>query len=532
MGPSVGDELDGDERDEDQAGQRLAWARPHLVSDASDEGFGCAQVRRLLQLVGGNDRRWVQFGLSRIEGAAGAQFSFVAGLGETCFADAFTDSRLGTDMTLADARTFTLDDLDIHSIDKYTADGYPWAEWDLLRETAPCFWYEREGMEPFWAITRHADVKAIGADSKRFINGGGRLRIKSRDIDARYAGGHQAKVELYGWDPAEPDDMVFFDAPKHTDFRLLTARYFTPAQCRRMEVELLANARKLTAEFRTRLAAGETVDLVHDYSVALPLMTIGSLLGLDPGDWADIHRWTDALFDVDSMRFALPGEDRRTMRKRLHREFHDYVATLIETKRREPADDLASVVVNGEVGGAPMSEQQLHGYLKLLIAAGNETTRNALSRGTLALIENPAQVERLHEDPDALVPSAVEEIVRWTTPVIQFARTAVADVELQGQTIRAGQHVGLWYGAANRDPRVFDRPYELDISRDPNEHLGFGHGGHFCLGANLAKWELRAALTALAETDILDRMEPAAEATWLTDLHVGAYKEAPVRFRP
>ena len=428
-------------------------------------------------------------------------------------------------MTATDTSRPSLDQIDIHSIEKYESQGYPWAEWDLLREQAPCFWYEREDIAPFWAITRHADVKAIGADAKNFLNGAGRLRLKSLDIDSRYAAAHQARVQMYGWDENEPDDMVFFDAPKHTDFRLLTARYFTPAQCRRMEAELAANAKQLTEDFRRRLDAGETVDLVHDYSVALPLMTIGSLLGVDPGDWADIHRWTDALFDIDSMRFAQPGEDRRSMRKRLHREFHEYVANLIETKRSKPADDLATVVVNGEPGGSPMTDQQLHGYLKLLIAAGNETTRNALSRGILAFVDHPDQTACLTSD-DGVVVNAVDEIVRWTTPVIQFARTAVADVELHGKTIRAGQHVGLWYGAANRDPRVFERPYDFDISRDPNEHLGFGHGSHFCLGANLAKWELRAALKALAETDILRRLERADDPVWLTDLHVGAYKQA------
>ncbi len=433
-------------------------------------------------------------------------------------------------MTITD-RAPTLDTIDIHTIAKYQADGYPWAEWDLLRETAPCFWYERDDIAPFWAITRHADVKAIGADARRFINGGGRLRLKSLDIDARYAAGHRTKAELYGWDPEEPEDMVFFDAPKHTDFRLLTARHFTPARCRSMEAELNASARTLTAAFRRRLEAGETVDLVHDYAVALPLMTIGSMLGLDPDDWADIHRWTDALFDIDSMRFAEPGEDRRAMRKRLHAEFHRYVDELIETKRRHPADDLATVVVKAEVGGTGLTDQQLHGYLKLLIAAGNETTRNALSRGVLTFVDNQDQVDRLCDDPETFVVPAVDEVVRWTTPVIQFARTATEDVQLHGQTIRAGQHVGLWYGAANRDPRVFDRPYDFDICRRPNEHLGFGHGTHFCLGANLAKWELRAALAALAETDILARLEPAAEPVWLTDLHVGAYAEAPVRFR-
>lgn len=433
-------------------------------------------------------------------------------------------------MTVVEERSFTLEDLDIHTISKYESEGYPWSEWDLLRETAPCFWYEREGIAPFWAITRHADVKSVGSDAKRFVNGAGRLRLKSLEIDARYEAARRAKVEMYGWDPDEPDDMVFFDAPKHTDFRTLTARHFTPARCRMMEGELAANAKQLTETFRARLEAGETVDLVHDYAVALPLMTIGSLLGVDPADWADIHRWTDALFDIDSMRFAEPGEDRRTMRKRLHREFHQYVADLIEEKRRNPADDLATVVVQAEVATGELSDQQLHGYLKLLIAAGNETTRNALSRGMLAFTENQSQVDRLCADPDRYVVSASDEVVRWTTPVIQFVRTAVEDVELHGQTIRAGDHVGLWYGAANRDPRIFDRPYEFDIARVPNEHLGFGHGTHFCLGANLAKWELRAAFAALAETDILARMVPAEDPVWLTDLHVGAYKQALVRF--
>ncbi len=135
------------------------------------------------------------------------------------------------------------------------------------------------------------------------------------------------------------------------------------------------------------------------------------------------------------------------------------------------------------------------------------------------------------DDPDRFVDLAVDEVVRWTTPVIQFARTATTDVELHGETIKAGEHVGLWYGAANRDPRIFDRPYEFDISRDPNDHLGFGHGGHFCLGSNLAKWELRAAFRSLAQSDVLTRLEPASDPEWLTDLHVGAFKEAPVRYK-
>ncbi|MFV0257187.1 MAG: cytochrome P450 [Acidimicrobiales bacterium] len=204
---------------------------------------------------------------------------------------------------------------------------------------------------------------------------------------------------------------------------------------------------------------------------------------------------------------------------------------MIDRKGVYQRDDLATLLVNATVDGVPLTEQQLHGYLKLLIAAGNETTRNVLSRGMLALVDHPDQVDRLLGVPDPPVETAVDELVRWTSPVIQFARTATAEVEFHGRTIRAGDHVGLWYGAANRDPRVFEDPYRLDITRDPNDHVGFGHGGHFCLGANLARWELRAAIRALASTEVLARLEPAAEPRWVTDLHIGAYAEAPVRYR-
>ena len=433
--------------------------------------------------------------------------------------------------TTASSGLRSLDELDIHTISLYEQFGYPWKAWDRLREEAPCYWYDREGIAPFWAITRHEDVKSIGSNSAAFINGGGRLRIKSLDIDARYAAAREKKLEMYEWDPAVPEDMVFLDNPAHHAMRQLTVRHFTPARCRDMASEMAENAANITGEFAARLESGETTDLIHDYAVALPLMTIASMMGVERDDWADIHRWTDAMFDNESMRFALPGEERRVMRRRVHAEFHGYVAGLIECKRNQPADDLSTVLVHADIDGRKLTEQELHGYLRLLINAGNETTRNALSRGVLALIDNPDQVDRLTDDPDRFVDSAVDEIVRWTTPVIEFARTAIRDVELHGQTIRAGDHVALWYGAANRDPRVFDDPYSFDIGRSPNDHLAFGHGGHFCLGANLAKWELRAALRALAESEVLHRLERAEEPEWLTDLHVGAYRTALVRYK-
>lgn len=429
------------------------------------------------------------------------------------------------------SESHTLDQLDIHTIGLYEQHGYPWAAWDRLREEAPCYWYDREGIAPFWAITRHADVKSIGSNSTSFINGGGRLRIKSLDIDGRYAAAREKKLAMYGWDPAVAEDMVFLDNPAHHAMRQLTVRHFTPARCREMADELAENASTITDEFASRLANGETPDLIHDFAVALPLMTIASMMGVDRDDWADIHRWTDAMFDNESMRFALPGEERRAMRRRIHAEFHGYVAQLIERKRAEPGEDLSSVLVHADIDGRQLTEQELHGYLRLLINAGNETTRNALSRGVLALIDHPDQVDRLTSDPDRFVDLAVDEILRWTTPVIEFARTATSDVDLHGKTIKTGDHVALWYGAANRDPRVFDDPHTFDIGRSPNDHLAFGHGGHFCLGANLAKWELRAAIRALADSEVLQRLERVDEPEWLTDLHVGAYRTALVRYK-
>ncbi len=423
-----------------------------------------------------------------------------------------------------------LDDIDIHRIDRYQSEGYPWEDWVRLRRDAPVYWYDRPGIAPFWAVTRYADVKAISLDDKTFINGGSRLRLAPSEYDRRAQAARKRKAELYGWDASAPDDMIYLDNPEHRKLRLIVARSFTSAFCRTLSEELDSLAVSIADDFERALAAGEPVDLVHDFGAKLPLATICKMMGLPTDDWADIHRWTDALFDLDNMQWAEPGEDRRDMRRRLHREFHEYLSALIERKRREPGDDLSTKLVQAEVDGSPLNEQELHGYLRVLIAAGNETTRNSLTRGMLELLQWPEQLARFHADPDRWTDSLVEEIVRFTSPVMQFARTATRDVELHGKKIRTGDTVGIWYPSANRDETVFERPNDLDISRDPNPHLGFGHGVHFCLGANLARFELRAMFRELGRRQVLTKLEVAGPARWLTDLHVGAIAQVPVRF--
>jgi cytochrome P450 len=425
-----------------------------------------------------------------------------------------------------------LDTIDIHSVGKYMAEGYPWAEWDLLRREAPMYWYERPGIEPFWAFTRYEDVHRLGRDARRFVNGGPRLRLASSKHDQRMWEVKAKRDELYGWDPAEPFDMVYMDSPRHLAFRSIVNRAFTPVRCRHMAETLAKHSKRFADEFEAalrRAGPGEPVDLVDHLAVKLPLGTICEMIGVPVDDYADIWRWTDSQFDSDSMVWAQPGEAKPDMRRRLRQEYHAYLDDLIARKRVEGGDDLAATLVNATVAdGGPLTDQQLHGYLSLLIGAGNETTRNATTRGLLALVEYPDQMRLLVSEPGRYVEGAVEEILRWTSPVIQFARTATQDVELYDQKISAGETVGIWYPSANRDEAMFDEPYRFDITRDPNYHLAFGHGPHFCLGANLARWELRAMFHELSHRPWLTELRIAGPPTWLVDLHVGAIQHQPV----
>ena len=427
--------------------------------------------------------------------------------------------------------TRSLDQIDIHSVDRYVDEGYPWADWDLLRAEAPVYWYERPGFPPFWAVTRYDDIHTVESNPTVFINGGPILRLDTNYGLERLAAFHKRDVERHGWDPTEPFDLVYMDRPKHLDMRLLTMRGFTPAAMRRLETELAELAEHFVGQFMDKVRAGGVVDVVNDLSVGVPLATICGLMGLPVDDWPDIHRWTDVLFIPDGMMdYAQPGETRKDVRRRLGREWFDYIEGIITDRRErgpDAGDDLATQLVFATINGEPLTQQQLHGYLMLLIGAGNETTRNATTGGLQVLLEHPDQAAILESDPDAHVETAVDEILRWTSPVIQFARTATEDFELAGTVIRQGDTVGLWYPSANRDERQFDEPYRFDVTRDPNYHLAFGHGQHFCLGANLAKWELRAVFRALAPH--LHELELAGEPTRLPHLHVGAIKHLPVR---
>ena len=426
-----------------------------------------------------------------------------------------------------------LDTLDVTDTSLYVSRGYPYAEWDHLRREAPVFWYERPGIDPFWAITKHKHVLAISKNSNVFVNSR-RLRLASTIEDQYMEMNLKSRAETLGWDPDEPHDFIMMDDPRHKKFRLLTARAFTPAALRKLERHIESMAVKFAAEFRERLREDTesegSCDFVESFAVKLPLATIGEMMGLPSDDWKHLKVLTNVMLNAREPDYIRPGENLVEVIMRAANELRQYMEDLIADRRKKGAtgDDLASVLVRAKIDGAPLTEQQLQGYLVVLLAAGNETTRNATSGGVQALLEHPDECAKLCADP-SLVVSAVEEMLRWTSPVVQFARTAVEDFELGGQKIRAGEDVGMFYPSANRDEDVFDEPYRFDITRSPNHHLAFGgYGAHFCLGANLARWELRAAVRSLLP--ILPDMELAGREERVPHLHVPAIQRLPVRY--
>ena len=417
-----------------------------------------------------------------------------------------------------------VDEAIIHDLDRYRTEGYPWAEWDLFRDEAPIYWYEREGIKPFWSITRYADVRRVSGDNESFANGEGRLRLDLAERDNRFWDGYRERMSERGWDPEEPPDFIYTDRPVHWDMRRLVAPEFTPKAMRTREESLTLHAQKYADQFWEKVATKGTADLVEDLAVKLPLATICEMMGASPEDWEQVHAWTAVMFDDPSlMRFAEKGESKKEMRRRMFVEFEDWIFEQIAERRSTDCSgpDLISILLRSEIEGEPLTPQQLLGYIRVLIAAGNETTRNAATGGMIVLLENPGELKFLlnHLDESAVIDAGVEEILRWTSPVIQFARVCTRDTQINDQVIKAGDHVGIWHASANRDNRQFDEPYRFDVQRTPNDHLAFGHGAHFCLGTHLARWQLRSFFRAVIP--LLPQVSLDGHLERVGHLHVG-----------
>jgi cholest-4-en-3-one 26-monooxygenase len=425
--------------------------------------------------------------------------------------------------------------VDITSMPRYLTEGYPWSDWDLLRDRAPVFLYERTRFHPFWAITRYDDVRWVSSHPDLFVNGAGVLRLDTVNGLARLDAYRQRRAERHGWDTGAPLDMLYTDPPYHLDLRGLTTRRFTPKGVTRLGAHVEHMAAAFVEEFvgRAKQAAPQPIDVVENLAKSVPLATICGLLGVPSHDWERIGRFSDQLLLTPNMDDpdVRPGETPADVRRRLGQEYHAYREALLDAARdRSPdeAEDVVTVLVHATIAERPLTDQELHGYLELLVGGGNETTRNTITGGIKALLEHPDQADRLAANPTEMAPSATEEILRWVSPVIQFARTAAHDCELRGKSIRAGDTVVLWYPSANRDEGQFPDPYRFDIGRSPNSHVTFGHGEHFCLGAHVARLELRAVFRQLAPH--LHNLVLAGEPVRMPGLHVGAIAHLPVRW--
>jgi cytochrome P450 len=361
--------------------------------------------------------------------------------------------------------------------------GDPFELYGALRRTAPVCWVDREG-GGFWAVTTHPEVSAIGADPVGFCSTKG---ILTDEIGTTYN---------------DPPTMMHTDPPRHTRYRRLVQPGFKPSMVRLMEDGVTAKARALISPIQ----GGEAFDVVEALSIPFPLQVICELLGVDGSQWPRFFEWSEAV---------IPGESERSEEERatLQAEMWAYLVGVAEERRKSPAEDLVSVLAT--VGSDPengvdrpgpgddrLSEAELAMFLIQLLVAGNETTRNLLSAGLVALAERPDQWAALRSD-RSLVPLAVEELLRWTTPVISFMRTATAPTTIRGQDVSEGDPVLLVYASANRDEEVFGVDADqLRVDRHPNPHVAFGFGPHFCLGAALARLEGRVVLT-----ELLDRFE-------------------------
>lgn len=406
----------------------------------------------------------------------------------------------------------SLDELKVLDPHVFAEAGYPHKAWARLRREAPVHYFERGAAEPFWALTKHEDIVWVSKQPERFLNAP-RLVVPTTS--------DQRDQEL-------PVRMLLnMDNPEHKIYRDLMRGKFTPQALRKMPLDVENIAREIVDEIDTGGAEAE-IDFVEKVAAFLPIAVIADLLGIPRSDWRMLFRWTNETIGAQDPEYQIEGETPLQTSERARLELFKYFVDLIAQRRANPEDDIVSHLANAKVNGKHLPDLELLSYFFLLVLAGNETTRNATSGGLMAFIENPGEWQRLRKDP-SLLDSAVEEILRWTSPVIQFARTPVEDFELRGKRIRAGERLCLFYPSANRDEDIFDEPMRFRIDRDPNRHIAFGIGEHFCLGANVARLELRLIYRELLQR--LDRLELAAPPERLVSSIVGGVKHLRIRYR-
>lgn len=392
-----------------------------------------------------------------------------------------------------------LADVDLVDLDRF-AHGFPHELFARLRARAPVWWHpphpKAPGGEGFWVVCRHAETLQVLRDAATF---------SSEGAPGRAGGGTTLDDLPRGVGPGVMLNMM--DPPRHDAIRGLVNKGFKPSTIAKLEAEL----RERTGAILDAAVARGRCDFLRDVAAELPLQVTASLFGVPQEDRHQIFEWTTAFVDYSDRELGQSSERLRDAAIGVA----TYGRALVARKRAQPGDDMLSIVVHAEIPdehGTPrrLTDDELIPFLTLLLVAGTETTRNAIAGGLLALIERPAEFAALRAD-RTLLPRAVEEILRWTSPTTYNRRTAKRDTELGGQTIAAGDKVTHWYPSANRDDAVFADAGAFRVARDPNPHLAFGHGAHHCLGASLARAEIRVVLEAILSRGLEFEMDGAVE---------------------
>ncbi len=400
--------------------------------------------------------------------------------------------------------------------DTYAQHGYPHDVWTKLRAEDPvCWWDKTDGM-PFWAITKHEDIIEIGKQPDKFISGP-RITISHEQ--------EPAEDEMSGF----PKTLIQMDNPQHTVFRQLIAKRFTPRYLKAVSHDVEVIGEEIVDKLFEKSSGGEgECDFVEEVSAPLPIAVIGWLLGVPKEDWPMLYDWTNAIIGAGDPDFAEGDMSAVEQGRAKIVELFTYFAKLIEAKEKNPDDALVTHFNNMRVDDKPLELMDKLAWCLIITVAGNETTRNATSGGMLGMIENQDQLRRCQQDM-SLLPSAIEEMIRWSTPIIHFAREATCDYELRGKTIKKGDPVALFYPSANRDEDIFEDPFRFDIGRNPNRHLSFGMGEHFCVGSHLARMEMIVAYRHIIPR--LQEVELTGPPDRLWSSLVGGVKRLPIRYK-
>ena len=384
----------------------------------------------------------------------------------------------------------------------------------LLRAEDPVHWTEERDGSGFWSITKHADLGLINRDAEGFSSEAQGVNL------AEYGRGGVAEAfDMRG------QMMLMTDPPKHTRYRLLVNKGFTPRMINLIEEHL---------RYRTQIIVDRVIesghcDFVTDLAAELPLQAIADIMGVPQEERHMLFDWSNRMIGADDPEYQ-NEEGNQEDATVAAAELYLYSAELRTKRLDDPRDDVVTKLINGEIDGDRLSDAEFDMFILLLAVAGNETTRNATAHGMHALLTNPDEFAKLQADPE-LMPSAIDEILRWATPVLHFRRQAQRDLSLRDKEIKDGDKVVMWHISANRDEEVFEEPFRFDVSRSPNDHIAFGGGGaHFCLGANLARMELRLVFEEICER--LGDMQLAAEPERLRSNFIGGIKHMEVTFSP